>query len=160
MQVGNLITEYHRLQPKWRRLQPSANTTSMSPQVMRVISYSLLYRHYRYVATPTTNYDRWLNNLETVLDKINQVATTTERQQYLLVDIPTLLPSVNQLNTGAKSINQDFFRRFGTDSKKMVLALWDWIGGDRAISPLSRLTDKALSQLNLILQYKGSWTVI
>lgn len=160
LQENNIISQYHRTYAKYRNAYNNKSLIK-NQQVLLVLSYCLIARHYRYATNVQSDYDRWYNSFSAVVHRINTLAEQGDRQQFILLDVPTILPSIPNLTNDSKEINATFNKRFGRDAQKMILTFWQWLDGqDRAKSPLSRLTAKALKQTNLILQHKGMWSVI
>lgn len=159
LQVASLVNDYHRSFNRYRRMLNSNNLLK-TPQTLWVVNYNLLERHYTYTVNIRTEYDKWMNNLNAVVDKINHIALNSDRQHFLLIDIPSRLPTMPQLKLGADNIDKNFNERFRSDEAKFILAMWDWLGAERPKSTLSGLTEKAYKNVNVILKYRGTWTVV
>lgn len=135
---------------------------SKDPKVLTVMNYAAIERRYRYQNNPFANYWRWVNIQKTLWLTIADVAANTDRQQYVIIDIPELLPPPSVLMKYEKTaISQDMIKnRLPSAAHLNVADLWCWLGDDRSKSLMSVIPDEALQKVNLIFVEMGRWTTL
>lgn len=151
--------EYHRKNRKMRPLR-KMETALRDPRTLIVINYALLPHLYRYITNFFIEYNRWYNISATRWDKMNEMATKTNRQQFIKMTLPQLLPSMAQLRKGERNINRQVLDVFKENSSLDLLDLWIWLGEDRQRSLMSKLEAQNLDKINLIWVETGRFFVL
>lgn len=62
-----------------------------------VFNYTYLHRQYRYMRSFYSEFNRWHNIYSTVWQNIAKVAKETDRQHFLQIRLPKILPSISDL---------------------------------------------------------------
>lgn len=161
LQSTPLIQAYHVKYKQFKRM--SANLGMLKqPRTLLVVGYNLVAAHYRYVENYQTNYNKWVNLYRTMLVNIGNLAVSSERQQFIHLEIPAQLPPISLLSRFVDGGNRTLLDRFDTDALRFIADLWHWLGEDRdTVSPgLAMLNDEALNKLNLVFTHGGIWSVV
>lgn len=160
LQTTSMITAYHAEYKQFKRM--SANLGMLKqPRTLLVLGYNLVAARYRYIETYQTDYNQWFNLYRTMLVNINRLAESSDRQQFIHLEIPSQLPPVSLLERMVDGTNRTLLERFNTDALRMIADLWHWLGADKRESTgLAMLKPEALNKLNLVITYGGVWTVL
>lgn len=157
---SNALEQQYRAQ--YRKIRPlkALETGLRDDRTIIVINYAMLDHLLRYRATYQTRVFKFTNKLETLVTKVNDLASKTTRQQFLSVRIPKVLPTKQQFIRGANALNRDTLKLFNDETSLLLLELWKWLSSKRDNSPLAKLTTEALDKLNLVLVESGKFTIL
>ena len=138
---------------------PSELTPDMLTLV--VYNYGLLNTLYRYIKTPVSEYNAWFNIEKTLWYNVNNIAEKTHRQQFVFMDLPTVLPSVGMLKMFSEKTDLRMMKIFDTPERRMVLELWKWVNPEtRALSTMSDMNPEAAKYVNLVIRYKSQTAIL
>lgn len=154
-----LIREFRNNNKRFR-IMVDLNNYNKDPLNIIVYSYDYLEYFYRYLRNKFLNYYKWYNVAHTVWDNINTVANETDRHQFIFMRIPKVLPTMELLQLGEKTINQRIANNFKDNDSLFVLELWKWLGENREKSFLNNLPKDKLDRVNIIMQVGGKWCLI
>lgn len=154
--VQSAITSYHTRNRRVRKMK-ALETATKEEQNLAIYSYGLLPRMFRYQRSFYSNYYRWWNTQASVWDHVAQVATVTDRHQFIVCTLPTVLPTVSMLRKATGDMTQELIKAFNEPASLFLLELWKWLGEDRDTSVISRATPEQLGRVNLIFQESGRW---
>lgn len=122
------------------------------PLTLFVNNYNYLNEIYRYVEVPMSSYFRWFNTQRTIWSTINDISATTDRNNFIVVDAPLIIPSYSLLNTYSVKTNTTLVKIFDTPEKLFVLELWKWLNPEtRKDSSMGVLNDRYLGKINIII---------
>lgn len=161
VQVDTLIRN-HRLKNKRYRQFKDIDTITKDPNSMIVYSYSLLHRLYRYARTLYSDYNKWSNIQTAIWKNANYVAGHTDRNQFIWLTLPKVLPSLTDLRVGSldSELNQKVVRLFREPESRMLLEIWKWLGDKPETSMLSLINEEHLPKINLIIEESGKWILL
>jgi hypothetical protein len=145
-----------------RRLRPLRTLESVvkDPTTLVVYNYCFIGKMYRYVRSAFTEYHKWSNTFSTIVEKMAEVATLTDNQQYLLAGIPQVIPSLSQFSLASQGITQPLLAAFRDPNAYLSLEIWKWIGDERDNTILGKIPKEKLHLINLVFQETGRWCVI
>lgn len=155
----------HRTNNPRFRLFKDAETSYRDPFIHVCFSYSLIHRTYKYLRNYYTAYYQWYNLTSTIWNKIDEVTTyvpTINRNHYIEVDLPNILPSISSLNLAEKVMNQNTVKVFNSPESLMILDIWKWLGKNRSksIIGLNLRSKEQYDKINIIFKESGRWFVI
>lgn len=150
------ILQYHRLNKKLRMMRDDSLITR-DERTLLVENYALLPQRYRYRETLMSWYDRWHNLYVTIFNQMKEDTKKYDRQNYMFLQMPDVLPSIAQLRRAEKSKDQASLRTIRTDQALFFLDLWTWLGTERRRSLLSVLDEHELRRVNIVLVYKDKF---
>lgn len=152
------IKQQYRAQ--YRKIRPIKNieTALRDERTILVMNYGILNHTVRYRNVFQSRLFRFQNMINTWVDKVNELAEITDRQQYLAIRLPKVIPSKAQFIRGAQSLNRQTLQMFGDDQALFLLEFWKWLSKHRDRSLFARLSDKALDKLNLVVTESGKFT--
>jgi hypothetical protein len=154
-----MIRKYHMTNRRFKLLKEVAAVKDQL--TLAIYSYALIDNLYRYQRTQYTDYYRWLNQEKLLWASVAQAAMESERDQYIFVDIPTMLPSASTLKMGEKlALTSKLMKLFPNDASRFLLELWKWIGEDRSASLLNVVPEDKFSKINLVYVDTGRWYVV
>ncbi len=150
---------YHK---KYRKMRPLNNFFSVDGNEYTLIveNYALLPHMYRYQNNFFRTYNKWWNIQATMWRKMGELAEKSNRQQFVQIHMPRVLPTLPQLRKAERNSTRESMAVFKSPEALMVLELWKWIGSYRNSSVISLCPDKALDKVNLILIESDRWIVL
>lgn len=151
--VDNLIREYHQKNKDFKRYINNNIGLLKNPRNFMIISYNLISRHYRYLNNIQTEYWKWANLFNTFLKTLEVETSLSDRQHFIQCDVPTLLPTINTLNTWTDKTNTRTLSLINSDTLRIVADIWTWLGPNREDSFLSKIDKASLNKLNVIFTY-------
>lgn len=124
-----------------------------------VFNYPILNHAYRYKNTQLVRYHKFINILSTLVSKINELGRQTDRQQYIEIHMPTVLPTKQQFIVASDRMNLSVLKSFPNDDSLMLSQIWSWLSLHRERSVLSSLDDDVLDKVNLVVMESGKWVM-
>jgi hypothetical protein len=154
-----LIKNYHHehRHTRWLRELSLALRDKNTPIVY---NYALISKIYKYQQSVFANYYRWKNIFGTMLGQVNEVAKTSQRQHFIVVQSPKFVPSMTQLNQASLELSQTLVKVFNDPNSYILLELWKWVYADRENSIFSTIDAKHIHLFNFIFQQNGKWFVL
>jgi hypothetical protein len=158
--VLELIRDYRNNNRRMKLLQGEIDSVA-DPTALVVLDYCILNKHYRYARNLFTDYHRWKNIFTTVIDTLVVNLSNPQINHYLPLTIPEMIPSVNQLDMAARSLNQTSLKIFKEHNSFILLELWKWIDpATSADSLFSKIPINRLHLVNLIYIKRNKWCVL
>lgn len=153
------ITQYRNLYRRLRMLT-KIEVADKEPQNLIVINYCLLPYTVRYVRSYFAQYYAWYNLYDTQIKTVVDYLGRTRRNQYMVLDLPRVRPSLNALRRAETAITRETLKAFSDSSGLALLDLFTWCGPNRTKSLLSQIPHADLSRVNLIVKRVSAWFVI
>lgn len=118
--VEPAIRRYHQenRRYKWAR---TTEQGIRDPYAPLVYNYAYLHRIYRYVRSFYTDYNRWWNINAAVWENAAELARQSERQQFIELKLPKLLPSPAVLRLAAEAYDEGRLREEITPGLKAAM---------------------------------------
>jgi uncharacterized protein YfcZ (UPF0381/DUF406 family) len=157
--VQALVRDYHARHRRTRPLR-SLEVADRDKTTLLVYNYCLLAKNQRYVRSFFTEYYKWYNQFSTVMQTLASVAALSERQQFLMLRVPAVIPSMQQLGMASGTINQATLKTLRGEDAYVFLELWKWLSAERASSLFSKIPANKLQQINLVYQESAKWCTI
>lgn len=156
-----LIRNYHTKNRRLRRIR-NLETAVRDERTLVVYNYALLPQLYRYQRSYYAAYFQWWNQQVTLWDSVAKIAATTDRNQFIQISLPQVLPSLADFKLCGQldAPTQRMVKVFNTPEALTLLELWKWFGAERGISAMKGLPQSAFSKVNLIFQEGGRWFVL
>ena len=157
--VNGLIQNYYHTHYRMRKVR-EIKTFLRDKQTVIVINYAMLSKLYHYPQNVFSNYNKWRNLFSTVIDKMADLSEETNRQQFMLLGAPRVIPSVTQLNNANVNFNTTNMRAFKDSNSLILLELWKWFSEKREDSLFSRIPRNKIHLINFIYQESGKWCLL
>jgi hypothetical protein len=145
-----------------RDIRPIVNFDSIAknPENVIVVNYALLNQVYTYRQTYLTNYYKFKNSINTLIDNIIEYAGKSEHNQFINLGLPEQVPSFVQFKAINDSLNATSLTPFNRYSALTILELYKWISEDREDSVFSKLDKEVLDKVNLIFTESGKSSIL
>lgn len=131
------------------------------PLTLLVNNYSYLNELYRYINTPMSVYNKWYNLQTTIWTDINKVAESSNRNNFIFINIPNELPSYSMLKIYSNKVNTTLLKVFDTPDQLFILEIWKWLDVDnRSNSVISKVSVNNLNKVNLVFNTKDNRSII
>jgi hypothetical protein len=159
-QFGSAMMRYQR-DHKRSRIIKDMETAMKDRRSIIVVNHAMAPHIYKYMdSNPFTPYNRWYNQQLTLWKKVEEMAKISDRQQFILVELPKILPAMSLLMRGEKEMTRQLLDKFETPEELEFLELWKWFGNARENSLLNKVSTENLSKVNLVFLESGRWTVL
>lgn len=156
---GPLINSYHVKNRRIRKMK-ALETASRDELMLVVYSYGLLPRMYRYQRSFYSEYYKWWNIQAAVWKNVATIAAESDRHQFVLLNLPKVLPSISSLKLGSEQLNQKVVKLFAEPESMMLLEIWKWLGPERKDSVLNNVPPEQMDRVNFIFQESGRWFAV
>ncbi|MCK9234792.1 MAG: hypothetical protein M0R77_00590 [Gammaproteobacteria bacterium] len=152
------IAKYLRLHRRYRRF-PEVSKIKGTPHIQLLINYANINKSYRYIQNRYSSYNAWYNKFASVLSNVNEVATKTNRQQFLIFSLPEFIPSASHLliAEGQAVITGNLLNSFSSNESRVILELWKWLSEARTNSLFNLISPQNYDKVNIIFQDMGVW---
>ena len=151
------IREY-QLKNKRFRLNDEAVTKTTDENTPVVVNYGFAMKSYRYMRNIYTEYNKWWNLEKTVWDTIRNLTQVSQRQHFVFMTLPKVLPPPSKLNAG---FNQQLLKTFGTPDALFIREIWNWLGeGNRNETVFGEFTQDSLDKINIVVQDSGRFVIL
>lgn len=155
-----VIKNYHIKNKKFRRTY-DISKNPIDENTLAVVNYALLTKSYRYMRNFYTEYNRWWNLQKTVWDQAGTIANTSDRNQFIFLELPQILPSVTRLNQFTDQFNQKLVTLFKDPKAMMILEIWKWLDPDiRHTSILGNIPKEVLNEINIVFVESGNFIIL
>jgi hypothetical protein len=124
-----------------------------------VYNYAIIPQLYKYIETPIANYSKWHDLNKTLFSTINSIATKTDRQHFIFIDTPEVLPAITNLRLFENKLNASFMATFDTNEKRYVMEFWRWLD-DNLDSILNQLSPEAAKVTNCVFFHNSNWCLL
>lgn len=153
------IQKYHNLFRKSRRVKEIATALKVDKDLI-VINHALLPHMYKYMESPWAAYNKWFNEYATVWSQVEALANISDRQQFIVMKLPTQLPPISLLQRAEEEVTQTLLDDF-TDTRALeLLEFWRFLGDHRDKSVLNKVSAKNYHKVNLIWLEAGRWCLL
>ena len=158
--VTTLASRFFQKKRRYKKLM-NFDTATRDDNTLCVFSYAFLWRTYRYPRSIYAGTYQWHNINESLWMQVTEVATRSNRHQFIPVTLPAILPCLTDLKLGEMGqVSQRLVKRFAAHESLMILEIWKWLGENRKASMISHVPDDRLGRVNLILEESGRWFVV
>ncbi len=155
-----IIRAFHTKNRRFRWLRHSDQYPNDENQLV-VINHALCSNNYKYIRSPFSDYNRWLNINSTIFHQLGKVAKDSGRHQYAIFKLPRQLPSVPRLNTFVNKQSQQMLSTFSDPGSAFILELWKWLDpATRSFSTLNYADPSQYSKINIIFEESGQWMLL
>ena len=150
------------IQP-WKRshiqswqIEDDITKVHLSPDQLAVVSYGYTDKCYKYQPVQMVEYYRWHNRMNTIYSRMNEIASATGRQQFIIIKLPQVLQGRSILDRYAdKDISTAMMTIFGTGNGDgfFQLDLWRFLSSShRHLSLLNLINPKNYAKVDLIIE--------
>lgn len=155
-----MIRSYHIKNRRFKMMRDLVSA-GRDPNTLVVYNYGIIPHLYHYARSLYAEYYKWWNIQAAVWKNVGKTTEASDRQQFIVCKLPTVLPSVPDLRLAATTpVNQKTLKIFNSPDSLLILELWKWLGADRSTSVLSNVPENKLDRVNLIFQESGRWFVV
>lgn len=144
-----LVIKYDTNNPNIRRMTKLANEY-ISNDVTPMFVYGLLSTTYRYKTHLDSKLHRWMNYHYTVFHTALGLARTSDRQQFIELEVPARFPSYQNLKKGENGIDKTNIRYLSLTDHWMVVVLWNLIAGNGNDFVFQNYTLEDFGKINII----------
>jgi len=154
------VREFHIRNKRFRRSLDITEAPT-DENTLGIVNYALLPSAYRYVRSFYKEYYNWINIQKTVWQNVKTIAGKSERTQYVFVDLPKTLPSLQRLDLACGKFDQTTLKFFPNAESLFLLELWKWLSEDyRSVSIFGGLTTEECKKVNVVVKDSGRWFVV
>lgn len=157
LQKQMLIKAYHRENPEFVKGFIDTSKAKLQTNVC-VKNHTLVGADYGYVKTVLSEYHRLRHYWGSVLEDVAQMVMKGDRQHFLPIPLPDVIPSRSQLMKWETESKESNWKRLATEERFLFAEFYAWLKGDsNSVFPLE---DKCLDKLNVIFYHKFFYYVV
>ncbi len=147
---------------RYRRFRRLTDLDKMpkDDKTLIVANYAMLHHSYKYVRSLFADYNEWIDSMYTVTSTMNEVANMSQRNQFIVIDVPMVLPAISRLNAASNTMDQSSIKIFNNDAARMLLEIWKWLSEEKIPNIFDRIEVKNYRYINFIIQDHNQWTAI
>lgn len=158
------VQTYHKRFRKHRLLRRLASGLR-DPRSLIVSNYASLTGVYQYRQHALAAYYRYYNLHTTLYGEIINLAKETDRQHFIPVTLPKVLPERDDLTRAVGKVTPGEMPRslvplFKENASLTFLDLYLWLSGEAGVTTLSQVPADVLARVNLVFIESGQWTVL
>lgn len=151
------LLAYHRANRKIRQLKDD-KIIDQDPRTLLIENYANLPYMFRYQQTVMSWYERYQNIYSVVWDQVAQDVKRFDRNNYIIVDLPEVMPSIVDLKRAEVKRDNNTLKNIRDDMQLLFLELWTWLGEHRERSLMDALGTNQLIEVNIILKAGSRFT--
>ena len=151
------IKEFHRRHRILRRSK-KRETSVRDDKSLLVVNYAPIQHHYLYTRTFRTVYQKWVNLQNTLVTTMLEHLKTTDRLQFLRIEIPDTLPTLTALRKVDKDgWTTETLKAFDTPEALNVVDAYLMLDPESSTSVYDRIPQEYWSRVNMIWRYRDRW---
>lgn len=160
-EASSVMRGYLERNRRFRKLT-DMNKAPRDEKTLILANYSLIHNRYKYIRSQFADYLEWQDLAATVASRLNEFANLTSRNQFFMIGVPKILPSIGRLEAAEKGLDQTTVKFFNTPASRWLLELWKWLDIEQPEDPklqsvFRRIEEKNLKFINLIIEDNGQW---
>lgn len=152
------IRKFRERNPRFRPML-DLDLQKRDPYVIGTYNYAFLMRMFRFQRTLFTLQNRLSNVVETMFKKIGEVKESGYNQ-YLEINIPETLPTLENLKKAANGWNSQTIQIFNSYEMILLLELYKWLGADRRNSMIYKYIGDRADGIHLVFKVADRFTVL
>lgn len=151
------VKEFHRRHRLLRRSK-KRETSVRDDKSLLVVNYAPIQHHYLYIRTFRTVYQKWVNMHTTLVATVMEHLKTTDRLQFLRIEVPDKLPTLTALRKVAKEgWTTETLKAFDTPEALNVVDAYLMLDPESNQSVYDRIPKEHWSRVNMIWRYQDRW---
>lgn len=158
------VQDYHKRFRKHRLLRRLASGLR-DPNSLIVNNYASLTGVYQYRQHMLSTFYRYYNLHTTMYSEVIALAKETDRQHFIPITLPKVLPERNQLDRAVGKVKpgdipRSLIDEFKENASLTYLDLYLWLSEVDCVTTLGQVPKEVLSRVNLVFIESGQWSVI
>ena len=154
--MNNLTQAFRQKNKEHWVLQEKPYLTETNPNTLVVENYGYLDTIHKYSPVQMTPYYQWSNKYRTLWNNVNAIAKVSERHQFVLYPIPSLMQGkavLDRFMDQPASTQMVNIVGISGDAGYMQLDLWRWLNPKtRKYSLLNEIEARNYGRVNLVFQ--------
>lgn len=155
----HLMDEYIRKNRSVRRLK-NLDRLETDDHSLVVYNYSLLSHLIKYATNFRSGYYQWYNIYKVLFDNVNTLAKTSDRHQFIEIDLPDIVPGLTLLREFKHEVGVNVLKQLRSDADFIAAHLFLWAGDNRQASIFSGIERKHYPKVNLIFRRLDGWVSV
>lgn len=157
LQKPLLVKWYHKEHPAFVKGFMDPAKASIQTNLL-VKNHTLVGADYKYVKNVLSGYNEFRNYWKSVFDDIQKTVLSDERQHFVPIEMPDIIPSRSQLQKWETESKEANWNKLKTEQRYLFAEFYRWLKMDgESILPND---DKALVRINIIFYHKQHYFVI
>lgn len=151
------LKAYHKRNRKIRNLRKFEQGVRDLNNLVTV-NYALLPHVYRYTRSALSTWNEWSNINRTLWDTVNKYTTETMRHQFIHIEIPDVLPTIEELKLLSKKPTLESLEAFKKVEALYFFYLWQYC--TQGTHELDTILGDNIKMVNLVFIRGGKFSVI
>ena len=151
------VKAFHRRHRLLRRSK-KRETSVRDDKSLLVVNYAPIQHHYLYTRTYRTTYQSWINLHNTLMLEMLDHLKTTDRTQFLRIEVPDVLPTLSAMRKVAKEgWTTDAMKTFDTPEALNIMDAYLMLDPESDQSVYDRIPKEYWGRVNMIWRYQDRW---
>lgn len=157
---SNPLMRGYFMQNRRMRKAASIDKITADEKSLVVVNYALVHNSYKYIRSLYADYNEWADTMYSVMSTMNTLANQSQRNQFLTLGVPMVLPAISLLNKCRTQMDQTGIKIFHSNESRMLLELWKWLDEEKYANIFDRIEEKNYRYINFIIQDTNQWVCV
>lgn len=157
--ITSMVATYKQRNRSFRIMR-SVEKASGNPRNLLIFNYAMLSAAWRFPVSKFADMHMFKGLVNAWIDKVNDTIKVSDRQQYIIIDLPSVVPGIGDLKELGNNLTPSNVSKIPTFEDKFIFELYMYLGRFRSKSILQRLDTKALKYTNIVFRHLDKWTVV
>jgi hypothetical protein len=151
------VKAFHRRHRLLRRSK-KRETSVRDDKSLLVVNYAPIQHHYLYTRTYRTVHQKWMNLHNTLILEMLDHLKTTDRLQFVRIDVPDVLPTLTAMRKVAKEgWTTETIKAFDTPEAISVMDAYLMLDPESTGSVYDRIPKEHWPRIHMIWRYQERW---
>lgn len=155
--VKEQIREYFRVNKTIVNGMHSKSATLLDKNTV-VTNYGLMEEGVTYFKNQYSWWNRFQNRWNTIFENIVNAVNSNRREHFVVVDIPNIFPSVQQLKRFQTSDSTEIIRKIANSERMVIAQFWNWFNAE-AKTVLPR-DSRVLERVFFVFRFHDKWICV
>lgn len=151
------IREYFRINKSIVNGMHSKSATLLDKNLV-VSNYGLMEEGVTYFKNQYAWWNRFQNRWNTIFENIAEAVKSNRREHFVVIDVPNIFPSVQQLKRFQADPTNDIIRKIANSERMLIAQFWNWFNS-KAATVLPR-DPRVLQKIYLVFRYHDKWMCV
>lgn len=159
--VASCITKFKSLRGN-RAFRPVRKLEALNddPRSIIVYNYAIINNTMTYPRSGKTEWFMFRSLMNTLITQINQVSKESTRENYLIIELPNVLPSLTMFRELITNKSVGKLATIPSFEEKFIFDMFSLVGRGQKESWLGKLSEEALNKTNIVLKRFDKWAVV
>jgi hypothetical protein len=157
-----IISNLKKKSRKFEFIKSDINRIRLSSDnTLLIVNYGALNSVYRYNSNPLNRYYKWHNVFSRVIDQSLNKNFKSDRDRFILIDLPFSIPTISKLDIYAKKILVSDLKQLANYRYLTLIDFWKFLTPEyKSESILGRVPQEDMKNINFVFQIDNKVLVL